>query len=614
MLVREHLHKAETIEVVLNDTPQRFKRIEFSEGVTIDDQDPEKVNVAAGGGMSGGVITPTNQVPTNGTINVSLTPTLTGSSYLSVMGLSQHSMEVEIYVSTNLITPIYTGTSLGSTISHTVNTPLENAKEYHWRIRYKENNGAYSAWSNMTTFNTVVGISVTTPVVISPNLVSNIPENPMLVASAFSTSSGSDIHQNTQWQITNIQGNYNAPVWDSGWLFTDLTSKTVDLGYLLPNTTYYWRVRYKGQSYGWSDWSSEGTFNTLSEFNYRPMLALGIPANDNLKIINQNGDLFNQEMIYDANLDNELLYSVSFSSDGNYLAFAQRNRIPGVTVYKRNGFRFRDKCTVNNLSNNGGTSGGVSKVSFSPDGNYLASISRGTTEGVSTTQIFRRTGDVFNRIFNGTYVTGAEKTGLTWSHDSQYVCAMTQNASSLQFYKVVGDTVTDLTSNIDVQIPASNGAVYGNRLSFTPDNTILAVGHSTTPFVSFYVKSGDTLTKIPGNNVDAANELINNTVWHPYLPYLFVTTGNSDRQIMVYERLSGDNFRLVANGLGLTGDYGTTGTALDISVDGNYIAYSDTVSPFYRIFKWDSDTRTYRVLSTPGFPSLTTWASSVSFC
>jgi hypothetical protein len=613
MTIRNHIDRTGKIEAVLNSTPQLFERIEFS-NASIDGGDSEKLNVnVTGGNITGGVVTPTNQTPTNGTINVSLTPTLTGSTYLSVMGLTQYSVEVEVYESTDLVTPVYTGSTIGATTSHTVSVPLSNALEYHWRIRYKEVDGAYSAWSTLTTFNTVLGISVNTPVVVSPNLVSDIIENPMLVSNAFSTSSGSDTHQISQWQITNVQGNYNAPVWDSGWNYTNLTSITVDFGYLQPNTTYYWRVRHKGTTYGWSDWSSEGSFITLAEFDYRPMLALVCNTNttyNNLIVINQNGDIFDNTMILDNNLLSGIGYCTGFSPDGNYLAFGVGNAT-GLVIYKRSGYKFQIRCTINNIGYNGSV--GIGKVMFSPNGNYLACIARGTVAN-SAIQIFKRTGDVFDRIYIGSYLSGTEKVGLDWTSDSTYVACRTETASSLQLYKVVGDTVTDLTDNIDVQVASSDTVPYGNRCLWSPDGTVLAVGSSTAPFVHFYNRSGDNLTKVPDVNVDSGVSLTRAISWHPTLPYIFVAnSGTGTNMIRTYERQAGDQYRLVTT-LGVGGDYGTVMTAIRFSVDGTYFVMSNNIAPLLRIFKWNNSLSTYQELSSPSIQTLTIYANDMSFC
>jgi len=80
----------------------------------------------------------------------------------------------------------------------------------------------------------------------------------VLTASAFS---GTDnySHIASQWQMTATLGEYTSPVFDSGEDIENLISITVPSP-LIPNTTYYWRVKHKNSDGNWSDYSSETSF------------------------------------------------------------------------------------------------------------------------------------------------------------------------------------------------------------------------------------------------------------------------------------------------------------------------------------------------------------------
>jgi len=82
---------------------------------------------------------------------------------------------------------------------------------------------------------------------------------PTLVASAYS---GDGTHAASQWQITATSGDYSSPIFDSGEDAVNLEGIAVTPALTLV-TTYYWRVRYKNES-GWSTWSNETSFTTLS--------------------------------------------------------------------------------------------------------------------------------------------------------------------------------------------------------------------------------------------------------------------------------------------------------------------------------------------------------------
>jgi PKD repeat protein len=85
---------------------------------------------------------------------------------------------------------------------------------------------------------------------------------PILRSSAFSDPDG-DIHSASQWQIRTSTGDYSSPVYDSD-ASSSLTQIAIPSGILSYNTTYYWRVRHQDHLGGWSSYSSETSFTTVS--------------------------------------------------------------------------------------------------------------------------------------------------------------------------------------------------------------------------------------------------------------------------------------------------------------------------------------------------------------
>jgi len=83
-----------------------------------------------------------------------------------------------------------------------------------------------------------------------------------LVASEFSDPDATSTHFASLWQLTNVSGDYSAPVYETGVDATALTSLTIPAGTLAPSTTYYWRVKYGDNANAWSDWSQETSFTT----------------------------------------------------------------------------------------------------------------------------------------------------------------------------------------------------------------------------------------------------------------------------------------------------------------------------------------------------------------
>ncbi len=93
----------------------------------------------------------------------------------------------------------------------------------------------------------------------------------VLKANDFNSTFPSSMHAASNWQIdTNKE--FSSPIVDSwkqseNWYFNENRQKDDDLtdeptGGLLPNTTYYWRVRYRDQNLNWSDWSEVLSFKT----------------------------------------------------------------------------------------------------------------------------------------------------------------------------------------------------------------------------------------------------------------------------------------------------------------------------------------------------------------
>jgi len=90
---------------------------------------------------------------------------------------------------------------------------------------------------------------------------------PELTSSAFSDLDAGDSLAATQWQITATPGNFTTKklVYDSGTVFSNLTSHSVPSEKLTYSTTYYWHVRHRDNHGSWSDWSEQTSFTTLSE-------------------------------------------------------------------------------------------------------------------------------------------------------------------------------------------------------------------------------------------------------------------------------------------------------------------------------------------------------------
>jgi len=141
---------------------------------------------------------------------------------------------------------------------------LESGVTYYWRVRYVDGADVWSDWSDETWF------TAETASLPPQQPVNAYPENgavevitvPELTASAFVPAAGSEGHAASHWQVTETQGDYSLPVFDSGRDATNLAGIDISPGTLNYNTAYWWRVRYQDANGAWSEWSSETGFTT----------------------------------------------------------------------------------------------------------------------------------------------------------------------------------------------------------------------------------------------------------------------------------------------------------------------------------------------------------------
>ena len=149
---------------------------------------------------------------------------------------------------------------------------------------------------NGRTFNiTITQPTVNTPSVTSPvNGTSGLGNSVVITGTAFGTTGISDTHYSTDWQVATDSGFSNV-VKSS---INDTVNKTSwTVSGLSVSTTYYVRVRYKGTSLPYSNWSSVISFSTKASF---------YPQNEIAKLLASDGAGYDYFGI-----------SVSISSDGN---------------------------------------------------------------------------------------------------------------------------------------------------------------------------------------------------------------------------------------------------------------------------------------------------------
>lgn len=206
---------------------------------------------------------PTNILPAANAIDVDPSVMFKGSDYSSRYNLLQASAQFQISTNSTFTAPLaFDVTKQGPSQTLTLDNPLAAKGVYYWRVRYKDTQGASSAWSAGTKF-TVANASLNAPTIVVPtNGATGQAVELQLTSSPISANNGSDTVASADWEI------YSGPNATG----TKLVGRTGNPGLsfvVSPNVlsrgkTYYARVRLHGTTLGISPWSADCAFTTLA--------------------------------------------------------------------------------------------------------------------------------------------------------------------------------------------------------------------------------------------------------------------------------------------------------------------------------------------------------------
>lgn len=211
--------------------------------------------------------TPSITSPTNGATNVNATTTITSSTYSSSDAADTHmSSDWELATDSNFGTKVKTSTA--STVDKTAwnVTGLTANTTYYVRVRHTGSESGPTEWSSANRFTTkppeVIG-QVAKPSITSPaNGTTGLNTSFTISSSAFSSSAIGDGHKASDWEVATDIG-FSALVKSS---YDNTSGKTTwNVGGLSGSTTYYLRVRYKGNIGGNSPWSDAINVRTKVE-------------------------------------------------------------------------------------------------------------------------------------------------------------------------------------------------------------------------------------------------------------------------------------------------------------------------------------------------------------
>jgi len=208
---------------------------------------------------------PENIAPADNATGTLLTPELEASDYGSLYSVPMASAQWQISEVSDFSTTVVDDTVSGTSTTYTPSSYLDPNTSYFWRVRYADDNGDQSEFSEATSFQTA-NIFTDQPTITEPaDGATDIAEQPIIESSAFNTVNGSDTHVASQWVITRVSD--GVEVFDSGEDTSNLESIQVPAGVLDEGeVSYTVKVRHKGDTYGFSAYSPEITFTTQTEF------------------------------------------------------------------------------------------------------------------------------------------------------------------------------------------------------------------------------------------------------------------------------------------------------------------------------------------------------------
>ena len=180
--------------------------------------------------------------------NVILTPLLTGDAFnvyngtdthastdWQVLNASDNSVVWESLNDTQNLLSITTGT-----------LPIDT--DLVFRVRYNGVVYGSSAWVEVTA--KTLNVYVENPTITVEGTIDKVPKNPTISGSTFSVMNGTDTHEATDYQVVRVSD--GVVVWES--LENTVNKTSIRTGDLVESTAYIFKMRYKGTTYGYSQW------------------------------------------------------------------------------------------------------------------------------------------------------------------------------------------------------------------------------------------------------------------------------------------------------------------------------------------------------------------------
>lgn len=211
--------------------------------------------VGGGGGGGATPLVPVLNIPLDGS------DIYDSSTYLAwYLNGSSLGLTFELQVSTsNTFAPLFVDVTGLTDFTYEVNG-LADGQTYYWRVRSKNSNNDYSAWSTTFSFNVDLGgggFTVDPPEHYTPaDGTTGFSYHPTLVWHSVSGAFSYDLQVSTDMTFTTVDREYYGLVDTSYHIHYPKATEYLEL-----NTQYFWRVRVT-TVFGTSEWSSPWDFTT----------------------------------------------------------------------------------------------------------------------------------------------------------------------------------------------------------------------------------------------------------------------------------------------------------------------------------------------------------------
>ena len=200
--------------------------------------------------------------------SVTLTPMLTGNPFVVMNGTDTHASTDWQVLNASDNSVVWESLNDTQNLLSIITGTLPIDTDLVFRVRYKGVVYGSSAWAGVSA--KTLNVYVENPTITVEGTIDEVPKNPTISGSVFSVMNGTDTHEATDYQVVRVSD--GVVVWES--LGNTVSKTSIKTGDLVESTAYIFKMRYKGTTYGYSQWV-QVTGTTKAVF----MVAYGVDWN-----------------------------------------------------------------------------------------------------------------------------------------------------------------------------------------------------------------------------------------------------------------------------------------------------------------------------------------------